>query len=135
MLRWLISAVGFAALKGEAQAAIQRTTRRIFLYLVAMMLWVAAFGFAVAALAVWLSDKLGPIAACAIIAGAFAVVGLIIVAVLAAGDRRRAERPGSPLPNLAATAASAPIPDIGTLGTLAAVGIVGVLLGRWLFRR
>jgi hypothetical protein len=134
MLRWLISAVGFAALKGEASAAIQRTTRRIVLYLVAMMLWVAAFGFAVGALAVWLSDELGPIAACGIIAAGFAVIGLIIVAVIAAGDRRRAARPISPLPNLTATA-SAAMPDLGTVGTFAAVGIVGVLLGRWLFRR
>jgi len=130
LLRWLISAVGFAALKGEMSAMVRRASLRAGLTLFVILLWLGAFGFAVAALAVWLAAELGVIAACGILAAGFLVVGLVIQIALAISARKHARAPiRMPL------STDGQAPDISGLGSLAIVGIAGFLLGRLLFRK
>ena len=126
LLRWLISAIGFAALKDE----IRRVTRRAILATVAIVLWLIALGFGLAALTVWLATIVGPIAACGIIAGAFVVIALIIQISLAVTKRKRAA--AAPLAGI--TAASA-MPELGVAGAIAGAALVAYLLGRQFFRR
>ena len=137
LLRRLISAIGLAALKGEVSAIVQRATRRALLMTIVLLLWLAAFGFTIAALAVWLSAELGPIAACGIIATGFAVVGLAIQVSLAlsARRRRRADTRVPPVPRVATNPGGSPNVNAGNLGALAIVAVAGYLLGRRLFRK
>jgi hypothetical protein len=135
LLRWLVSAVGLAALKGEASAIARRVTIRASLTALGAVLWLTALGFAVAALAVLLSAELGVIPACAIIAGGLAVVGLAILVGLRLGAGRRRRRMPKPLAGLSSGLGGSPGADIGGLGSLAVIAIAGYLLGRQLFRR
>ncbi len=125
ILRWLISAIGFAALKEE----IRRVARRAILSTVAIVLWLIALGFLLAAFTVWLASVVGPIIACAIIAGVFIVVALVIQISLAVTKRRRAAT--APL---AGIAASGMAPELGTIGLIGGVALVALLLGRQFFR-
>ncbi|MEJ0011068.1 MAG: hypothetical protein WDM94_00305 [Bauldia sp.] len=126
ILRWLISAIGFAALKEE----IRRATRRAILATVAIVLWLIALGFLLAAFTVWLASVVGPIIACAIIAGVFIVIALIIQISLALTKRnRQATAP------LAGIAASGAMPELGVAGAIAGAALVAYLLGRQFFRR
>jgi hypothetical protein len=134
MLRWLISTIGVTALKGEVSAMVKRASRRAALAAVAFLLWLIAFGFALAAFVVWLSAQLGGIGACAIVAGIFAVLGLGIQIGLAIGSRRRSET-RSPLAGLATGLDKELGVNAGSLGSMAVVALAGYLLGRRLFRR
>ena len=98
-------------------------------------MWLAALAFAVAALAVWLSAELGVIAACAVIAGGLAVVGLTIQIGLMLGARRRVRRMPKPLAGPSSGLGGSPDANIGGLGSLAVVAIAGYLLSRQLFRK
>lgn len=126
ILRWLISAIGFAALKDE----IRRITRRAILATVAIVLWLIALAFLTVAFTIWLSTVLGPIWACVVIAGVFVVVALVIQISLAVTRRRRPV--AAPLAELTAGAA---IPELGVLGGLAGLALVAYLLARQFTRR
>jgi len=134
MLRWLISTIGVTALKGEVSAMIKRASRRAALTAVAFLLWLVAFGFALAAFVVWLSAQLGGIAACAIVAGIFAVLGVVIQIGLAIGNRRPAQT-RSTLAGLAPGLEKELGVNAGSLGSMAVVALAGYLVGRRLFRR
>lgn len=130
MFRWLASSIGLAVVKGELSALVQRAARRGALYLAVLLLWLLAFGFALAAFTVWLATVIGPIWACAAVAAFFAVIGLVVQVSLALTSRRQAQT-ASPFAGLsgisdAASAATASNP----LGSLALVAVIGWLLGR-----
>src|SRR5438105_3796774 len=111
ILRWLISALGFAALKGETASIAHRIGRSVMLYAILAILWLTALGFALAAFAIWLAGQLGAPAACAIIAAALAVIGLAIQVAMALSSRRRKPEPtGFHIPGL--TGADGVIPGI-----------------------
>ncbi|MCR4282273.1 MAG: hypothetical protein NUV72_04510 [Bauldia sp.] len=137
LLGWLISAIGGAALKGEVSAMAQRAGRRTILYALAVVLWLTACGFAIAAFTVWLAGQLGVIAACTIIAAALAVIGLALQLGLAFTASRRNERSVEKV--LAALAAQAEPPaavgEGSALGSLALVAILGWLLARQVSRK
>lgn len=134
LLRWLISTIGLAALKGEVSAMASRAAQRSFLHLIAFFLWLLAFGFGLAAFTVWLAGVVGVIWACAIVAGVFAAIGIAIQIGLALSKRRPQNQ--SSLADLAAPAAAGVAAQSGgILGSLAIVAIVGWLLGRHIFRK
>jgi hypothetical protein len=134
MLGHLISALGLAALKGEATAAAQRAARRTAAWVAIGILWVAAVGFLIAALTIWLAGWLGGIAACVIIAAAFVVIGLIVQIAMAMTSRRRQRTEFNlSAPGLSASgSASGPATDIGALAVIA---VVGWLLGRQMTKK
>lgn len=136
LLRWLISTIGFAALKGEVAAMAGRAGRRGILYALAVLFWLSASGFVMAAGTVWLAGLLGTIAACAIVAAALALIGLGLQLGLALSAHRR-RHVGITLPptDLTPPAAGAASQNGGVLGSLAIVAIVGWLLGRRIIRR
>lgn len=130
MLGHLISAIGFSALKTEVTNAAERTGRRAGLYGLAAVLWLTAFGFLLAALAVWLTRLWGPIAAYAVVAAGLAVAALIVHLVVALSARRRPQSDFSAaLAGLAAPTGTAAGPG-SDIGALAVVAVVGWLLGR-----
>ena len=134
LLRWLISTIGLAALKGEVSAMASRAAQRSFLHVIAFLLFLLAFGFGLAAFTVWLSGVVGVIWACAIVAGIFAVIGIGIQIGLAMTKRRQQNQPS--LSGLAAPAAAGVAAQSGGfLGSLAIIAIVGWLLGRQIFRK
>ena len=136
ILRWLISAIGFAAIKGEATSIARRAGRGARVMALLALTWVTAFGFGLTALTVWLSAEVGVAAACAIVAGALAVIGLVVQVAMALRSQKKSE-PGLslPFPGLTASPDGAPSRDTSNLGAMAMVGIAGYLLGRQLFRR
>ena len=135
LLRWLISVIGLAALKGEVSAIAGRVTVRALLAALVSVLWLTASGFAVAALTVWLTAKLGVIVACAIVAAGLAVIGLAIQFGLMLSARRHRSRMAKVLEGLAPGPAANPGPDLGGLGSMAIIVVAGYLLGRQLFRK
>src|SRR5690606_42126201 len=88
LLRWLISAIGFATLKDEARQFAGRLARNLALAAAIAVLWVIAFGFGLAALTIWLADVLGAAAACTIIAAALARRGLALQLTLPLTNRQ-----------------------------------------------
>ena len=135
LLRWLISTIGVAALKGEISTIVKRAGRRALLAAIALLLWLTAFGFALATFVAWLSMELGTIAACGIVAAVLAVVGLVIQVALAVGGNRRRKKPRPPLANFAASLEDGLGTDTGGLGAIVIVALAGYLLGRRIFRR
>jgi hypothetical protein len=131
LLRWLISTIGLAALKGEATAIARRAARRAMLFVVLMIVWLAAVGFAVAALTIWLAGMLGGLAACCILAGVLLLIGLALLLGISLSSRSR-ERVtanlGGAMPNLGT-------PDLTTFASIAAIAVAGYLVGRQIFRR
>lgn len=136
ILRWLISAIGFAALKGEATSIARRASRRAMTVVLLGVVWLVALGFALAALAVWLSATLGAAVAFAIIGGGLAAIGLLAQVALILSDRNASASSGAgfPFPGLTNIDGS-PSPEASSLGAIAVVGIAGYLLGRQLLRR
>jgi hypothetical protein len=138
LLRWLISAIGFAALKGEVSGMVQRAARRAVLLLVVLVLWFAAFGFAIAALAVWLASELGVLPALGIMAGIFVAIAIAIHLILAADARKKPPRPAAtavPFPGLSTGPDGKTNLDMTNLGSLTIVAVAGFLLGRQIFRK
>lgn len=135
MLRSLITTVGFAAVSGQIAGAVRRASRRAGLAAAAMVMWLIAFAFGIAAFTVWLSDKVGVIWALAIVAGIFAIVGVCLSVALALTANRQKQSPfQQQLAGLAAPAAAAGAAGSGTtFGSLAFIAIVGWILGRQVF--
>jgi hypothetical protein len=133
MLGRLISTIGLTALKNDVTAAAERAGRRAGLYAVAGILWLTAFGFLLAALAVWLMRLWGPIAACAAVGGGLAVAALIVHLILAL-SARHTPRPAFPAfsagPSGLASPPGATAAPGGDIGALAVVAVLGWVLGR-----
>ena len=134
ILRWLISAIGFAAVKGEASSAAHRFGNRALLFALLALLWATAFGLALATLTVWLSSLVGVAAACGIAAAGVAIAGLIVQVAMIVGNRRDRQSLNLPFPGLATNPDGTPPFDSASLGSMAVVAIAGYLLGRQLFR-
>ena len=135
ILRWLISAIGFAALKGEASNLARDVGRRARLVALLAAIWITSFGFALGSLAVWLSHELGVAAACAIIAAGLAVIGLSIQLALMLRARRKPSGGfKSPLGEIGSNGIGASLPGGTNVSAMAVVAVAGYLLGRQLFR-
>lgn len=135
ILRWLISAIGFAALKGEASKLARGVGRRAAIVVLLALVWMTAIGFALGSLTAWLSHELGVVAACAIIAAGLAVIGLgVQLALMLSARRKPSGGFKSPLGEIGSNGIGAPLPGGATLSAIAVVAIAGYLLGRQLFR-
>jgi hypothetical protein len=127
MLRWLISAVGLAALREE----LQRLARRAALSAVAIVLWLIVVGFALAAFTVWLASVVGVIWALLIVAGAFALMAIVIHVIVAT----MARKPRTAAAPLASLAASGTIPEIGVAGAIVGAVVIAFLIARQFGRK
>ena len=135
ILRWLISAIGLAALKGEASTLARGVGRRAAVVALLAVVWMTAIGFALGSLAVWLSHELGVVAACAIIAAGLAVIGLgVQLAVVLSARRKPSSGFKSPLGDMGSNGLGAAFPGGTNVSAMAVVAIAGYLLGRQLFR-
>ena len=135
ILRWLISAIGFAALKGEASNLARDVGRRAAVVALIVGIWVASFGFALGSLAVWLSHELGVVAACAIMAAALAVIGIgVQLAVVLSARHKPSGGFKSPLGEIGSNGIGAALPGGTNVSAMAVVAVAGYLLGRQLFR-
>jgi hypothetical protein len=134
MLARLVSTIALSALKDDVSAIAGRAGKRAAFHAVAAVLWLTAFGFLVAALAVWLNRVVDPILAYAILAAGLAVATLLVHLGLALSARRRPRSDlGAMLAGLAAPAGSssgAAAGAGGDIGALAVVAVIGWLLGR-----
>jgi hypothetical protein len=128
VLRWVISTLGLAALENEVGALASRSARSVSLYGALTAIWIAATAFACAALSLWLSGRIGTIAACAVVGGGFAVTAIVLQIVLA----RRRGGGFHPAPRRTTIGASQ---QIGAITSLAAVAAVGWLVARQMMRR
>jgi hypothetical protein len=130
LLTWLASTLGMAALKGGASSIMQRISRGAVIGGVLAVLWLTAFGLAIAALTVWLAGELGTPAALGIVAGGLAVIGLVFQVVVTLTARR--EKPsGFNIANAFQPApGSTTTPDGNQLGSMAIVAAAGYLLAR-----
>lgn len=136
----LLSAVGFAAIKSQAQAAARTMGRRFAFAFATGLLAVAAVGFGIAAFTVWLAGEIGTIWALLVVAGILLVLAIIVQVVGASLDRtpRRAAAYAPPprLADIPPPDREADIPPPGSeVGAMAIVAVIGFLLGRQLFRR
>jgi len=129
LLHWLLQAASLAALRGEAAEIAHRASRRVMLTAIAGLLWVLVAGFLLGALVIWLSGKVGPIYACAIVAGAFAVVALILHLIAARLARHQPwARFKAHVRELVEAAGNGAVEE-GTLGALAVIALAGFILG------
>jgi hypothetical protein len=133
MFSWLLSAVGLTALKAELTTMARRARQRFILFAVAAILWVVAFGFALAALTVWLAGVFGPMAAYLIIAAAFAVIAVALLLIASAVSRREPQQSVAALLAEVQKAGNANAPT--DAGSLAIIALAGYVMGRELFGR
>jgi len=128
VLNWLISGVGAGLLKGEISARLQRAGRHAALMVLAVVLWVVALGFALGAFVTWLSEQLGAVAACGIVAAAFAVLALIVQLTLrlSRGPRSRPQ----PAPLFSGLPGSEELAKASPIGLVVVIALLGFLLGR-----
>jgi hypothetical protein len=140
----LLSALGIAALKNEVRATARRAGRKAAFGAATGLLFAIAFGFALAALTVWIASELGVIEALLIVAAGAVVIALILQVVASQLDKR-------PPPRRPYVAAAAPLisdtvgeseprsaaePPAGSVaGSMAVVALVGFVLAKALFRR
>jgi uncharacterized membrane protein YebE (DUF533 family) len=136
MLRGLISAAGLAVVRGQVTNAVKRTGRRAGLFALIIATWLIAFGFGLAALTVWLAGELGIILALTLIAGVFALIGLIMYVAMQMADRKQ-KPAASPFPPQfaglgagSAKSATGESPTGALLGSIATIAVLGWLLGR-----
>jgi hypothetical protein len=135
VLRRLISAIGFAALKGEAAKFARSVGRRAAIVMLLAAIWVAATGFALGSLTVWLSHELGTVAACAIIAAGLAAIGLgVQLAMILSARRKPSGGYKVPLGETISNGNGTPLPVSANLSAMAVVALVGYVLGRQLIR-
>ena len=128
MLRWLISTAGAGLLKGEVTERLRRARRRAGIMVFVVVLWLAALGFAVAAFMTWLSEKLGPIEACGIVAATLAVVAIIVqITLRLSRGRPSREKVRSPLADLGL---GEELASASPVGMVAVIALLGYLLGR-----
>jgi len=126
-LRWLIAAIGLAGVRADAMALAHRVKLGAATAALLALLWSAAFGFALAALTVWLAGVVGIAGACAIVAAALTAIGLGAHLALAIRARRRPAPTSAPRDRF----------DGGAEPRLAPVGlamVAGFLLARGLRR-
>jgi hypothetical protein len=128
LYRWLVQAASLAALRGEAANVARRASLRAVLSAAAGLAWLLVAGFLLGALVVWLSGIVGPIYACAIVAGGFAVIALILHLVAA---RLARQQPWAQLKAhiREAVASADEATGEGTIGVLALVALAGFMLG------
>lgn len=135
----LLSAVGFAAIKGQAQAAARAMGRRFAFAFATGLLAATAVGFGIAAFTVWLAGEIGTIWALLVVAGILLVLAVIVQLVGASLGRPRRRAPAyAPPPRLADVSPDpdADVPPAGSeAGAMAIVAVIGFLLARQLFRR
>ncbi len=138
----LLSALGLAAVKAEARATARRIGLQAAVAGVTGLLLLAAIGFALAALTVWLAGEVGTIWALLIVAGGLIVIAAIVQVVARIIGKRRPVRrpfvapPPPPPPDPFRTAQEPPPSPMGVVvGAVATVAIVGFLLARQLTRR
>lgn len=138
----ILTALGLAALKGEAKAAARRVGRRAAFAATTIVLLVLAFSFGLAALTVWLAGLVGVIWALLIIAAAMLVLALIVQFIAYLSDRNPPRRQRF-RPQMAAAAdlgqaasdEDAEAPTGSAVGSLAVIAVVGFVLARQLFKR
>lgn len=82
----------FRGMIDEAKAAVHEVMARVATRAVIGVVFMVAIGFAIAALTMQLVDRFGGVTASWIIAGGFAVLGLIGLAIANVHDRRQDER-------------------------------------------
>ena len=99
------------------------------LRVVAGILWLLVAGFLMGAFVIWLSGMVGPIAACAIVAAAFAVIALILHVIAARMARRRHTwNLKTQFPGLAEAIDNGTLDD-SALGALAVAALAGFFVG------
>ncbi len=134
----LLAALGVAAIKSEVRATARRVGRRVALGAVTALLMLLAFGFALAAFAVWLSGEVGAVVALIIVAAGALVLALIIRGVAMLADRQRPYRPATAPPlaeTLAGEGAGEEPPAGSAMGSMAVVALVGFILAQRLIKR
>jgi uncharacterized membrane protein len=128
MLRWLISTAGAGLLKSEVAERLRGVGRRAGVMVVVVLLWLAALGFAVATFMTWLSERLGTIEACGVVAATLAIVAIVIQVTLRLSRRRRPrEKVRSPLGDLGL---GEELASASPIGMVAVIAVLGYLLGR-----
>jgi hypothetical protein len=128
LYRWLVQAASLAALRGEAAAAARRASLRAGLTAGAGLAWALVAGFLLAAFVVWLSRVVGPILACVIVAGGFAVIALALHLVAARLARQQPwTRLKAHIREMVETADETA--GEGAIGALALVALAGFVLG------
>ena len=134
--QWLTAVAGVANLRQAASSLARRIVRRAMLMGLVGLLWLAAVGFAVACLTIWLAGLVGMIAACGILAAILAAAALAIqlgMSADASPPRREDPRPyaasGAPAAAQDADAEST-VSDETALAGAAFVSLAGYLLGR-----
>ncbi len=124
MLGSLISALGAARLKSHVEALARYAGVQALLVSVLMLLLVAAAGFGVTALTIWLSDQLGAAAGFLVVAAGFLVLALVVQIVVMV--RRQRHRRAMRRPLFSESERS----DQVAFGSIAAFAVIGYLLGR-----
>jgi len=128
MLRWLISTVGAGFLKGEVTERLRRAGRRAGVMAAVVVLWLAAVGFAVASLMTWLSEKLGAVEACSIVAATLAIIAVIVqITLRLSRGRPSREKARAPLADLGL---GEELSSASPIGMVAVIALLGYLLGR-----
>lgn len=128
MLHWLISVIGGGLLKGEVTERLRRAGRRAGIIVFVVVLWLAALGFAIAAFMTWLSEKLGPVEACGVVAAALAVVAIIVQITLRLSRGRPSRE--KPRASLADLGLGEDLASASPIGMVAVIALLGYLLGR-----
>jgi hypothetical protein len=144
----LLSAMGLAAVKAEARRAAQNLGKQAAIAGATGLLVLAAAGFALAALTVWLAGEVGTIWALLVVAGGLLVLAAILQLAVRLAGRRKPVRyraayvpppafAASPPPEASpfAAATGEPPPTGSVLGSAAIVALVGFLLARQLGRK
>ncbi|MCB1488633.1 MAG: phage holin family protein [Bauldia sp.] len=125
----------------EVKAAVNRAAKNAAFAAALGILAILAFGFALAAFAVWLAGEIGTVAALGYIALGFLILAIIVYIVwrVSMGGKPQPRKP-QPSPLAAALDGdpqeSGQEPPTGsTLGSLGVVALVGFMMARQLFRR
>lgn len=150
----LLSAFGLAAVKAEARRAAQNFGKQAAIAAATGLLVLAALGFALAALTVWLAGEVGTIWALLIVAGGLLVIAAILQLAVRMSARRRPTYRAYAPPPPGFTAAAGPstgapppggftfsattgdeAPTGSFVGSAAIVALVGFLLARQLGKK
>jgi MYXO-CTERM domain-containing protein len=129
--------LGLDLAKGRAKASVRQFARQAAMGAAALLFLLLAFGFGLAAFAVWLAREIGTVPALGFIGLFFLLIAGIIVAVAAAEQKRDKK----PQPIITAVkqefvaAETGPPPTGSTVGAMGLVGLIAFLFARQLFRR
>jgi hypothetical protein len=130
--------LGLDLAKGRAKASVRQFARQAAMGSAALLFVLLAFGFGLAAFAVWLAREIGAVPALGFIGLFFLVIAGIVVAV-AAAEQKRVRKP-QPIvtavkQEFVAAEAGDPPPTGSTVGAMGLVGLIAFLFARQLFRR